>query len=408
MRGTIAKRRATTEMTVDFSTDGARRSTITVECDGSRFEAWTEASVDLDDSATAWLPTVSVTSLTEGHAVSWPGDRTLDRRAFDGADRAKALLASWYSELRSTPGAEPSLTDRPRRGPERGVACFFSGGVDSFYSVVQHDAEITHLVLVHGLDISLDNVDLWRETVERASVAAADLDKELILVRSNVRLLHHDMGPHWQTMAHGAFLAHIALLLAPHVRRVHIPASNSRTDVEPYGTHPALDPLWSSSDVDLVHDDPHTRTRKLRTLSDHPTAMKHLRVCWWNLSTEYNCGRCEKCLRTMIGLDTVDALDRCATLPHTIDPKRVRSMYLTAGGDGGRLYAQENLAEYERTGRGDGEIAQALRCALARGRVANAMVTGRFLGQVGWGLIGHWSRRALQVLRGQAEPPPLT
>ncbi len=39
----------------------------------------------------------------------------------------------------------------------QGVACFFSGGVDSFYSVIAHAKRITHLIFVRGFDIPIAN-----------------------------------------------------------------------------------------------------------------------------------------------------------------------------------------------------------------------------------------------------------
>lgn len=39
--------------------------------------------------------------------------------------------------------------------------------------------------------------------------------------------------------------------------------------------------------------------------------MDNLRVCPANVKDRLNCGRCEKCVRTMTGLVAVDALDKC-------------------------------------------------------------------------------------------------
>lgn len=386
----------------------SRRTEVTVDLGSRSVDVWTESNVPVDTTATPWLPTLTVTMSDHDIDTHWPADTEVDGDALDGAGRALDLLTTWYPDAHG--GRHVGV--RRRAGvptPEhRGVACFFSGGVDSFYSTLRNLDEITHVVLVHGLDISLDNTELWDETVRRTAIAARDLDKELILVRTNIRKLHHKFGPNWQHRAHGAFLAHIALVLAPHVHRVYIPASKDDSRLVPYGTHPELDPLWSSSDVDIVHDGTDRRLRKLELLAESAPAMAHLRVCWWNLSTDYNCGRCEKCLRTMIGLDILSALDRCSTLPHRIDPREVRRMYLTAGGDGGRIYAGENLEDLQARGAGDSEIAHALSFALHRGRIRNALVTARFVRQIISGILGHWCRNAFHWARyGTAHGEPL-
>ena len=51
-----------------------------------------------------------------------------------------------------------------------------------------------------------------------------------------------------------------------------------------------------------------TRLEKIRAISSEPLVQRHLRVCWKNVANHLNCGRCEKCVRTML------ALDACGTL----------------------------------------------------------------------------------------------
>ena len=51
---------------------------------------------------------------------------------------------------------------------------------------------------------------------------------------------------------------------------------------------------------------------------------RHLRVCWQNVGTDLNCGRCEKCVRTMAMLAGAGVLDRCETFPDRVDlPDRI-------------------------------------------------------------------------------------
>lgn len=61
---------------------------------------------------------------------------------------------------------------------------------------------------------------------------------------------------------------------------------------------------------------------KLRVLVQYPEALARLRVCWENPSS-YNCGQCEKCVRTMLGLRAF-GIERCAAFPNTLTPELVR------------------------------------------------------------------------------------
>ena len=49
------------------------------------------------------------------------------------------------------------------------------------------------------------------------------------------------------------------------------------------------------------------------------------------MGPEYNCGRCAKCLPTMIDLMLAGALHRCRTLPHDIDPEALRRIFRAYG-----------------------------------------------------------------------------
>jgi hypothetical protein len=87
----------------------------------------------------------------------------------------------------------------------------------------------------------------------------------------------------------------------------------------PYGTHPLLDPLYSSSDLRIRHDGIElSRLEKTRLIAGWDVALQNLRVC--NQYRQYrsgrlNCGRCEKCVRTMLGLLAVGALDKTNVFP---------------------------------------------------------------------------------------------
>jgi hypothetical protein len=65
---------------------------------------------------------------------------------------------------------------------------------------------------------------------------------------------------------------------------------------------------------------------KSRLLAQFPEVLSRLRVCWANLG-DYNCGHCEKCIRTMLGLKAL-GIDRCEAFPGTLTPQLVRGQKL--------------------------------------------------------------------------------
>jgi hypothetical protein len=240
--------------------------------------------------------------------------------------RAQSLLESWNVGLRRVPvDAEPD----PSAVVERtsGVGCFFSGGVDSFYTALKHLDEITGLIFVHGFDISMDRAARREEVAAGVRQAAQALGKQLVEVETDVRpfLTRH---VRWR-YSHGAAMASVALALSPTFGKVFIPASHTVAEgPPPYGSHPALDPLWGTERLEIVYDGLEaSRLDKVAAIKDDPTAMRWLRVCQ-NRTWEggYNCGSCEKCVRALIYLSMAGAVERCSAFPSRLDPAVVASV----------------------------------------------------------------------------------
>jgi hypothetical protein len=183
--------------------------------------------------------------------------------------------------------------------------------VDSFYTVLEGRDAIDAVVYVHGFDVPLHDRAKRERVVEGLAGAAAGLDLPLIELETDLRSTSNPIC-RWG-LYHGAALASVAHLLAPRFERVLIPASYTTKD-GPWGSHPRLDPLWTTESVEVVHDRPIPRVEKLARLTRSDVAMSALRVCWQD-SGDYNCGHCEKCLRTMASLRLHGALERCATFP---------------------------------------------------------------------------------------------
>ena len=66
---------------------------------------------------------------------------------------------------------------------------------------------------------------------------------------------------------------------------------------------------------------------RLLEIAHEPAVWKFLRVCWKNNSQELNCGRCEKCVRTMVSLAAAGVLPKCETFPGRDElPARIESL----------------------------------------------------------------------------------
>jgi hypothetical protein len=230
------------------------------------------------------------------------------------------IVNAWYPEFSKIPisAGGDSQSSQPQTAPP-GVACFFSGGVDSSYSLLKRQSELTHLIFVHGIDIGLQDGALWRRVAPQIQAAAGKLGKPLITVETNARRLLDDYT-RWGEHSCGAALASVALALSPQVQTVYIAASSPYHVLLPLGSHPLLDPLWSSDQVELVHDGGEAdRWQKLHALVSSRVALQWLRVCCQNSDLSYNCCLCRKCLEVMVYLEAAGVLAQCPTFHHPLD-----------------------------------------------------------------------------------------
>jgi 7-cyano-7-deazaguanine synthase in queuosine biosynthesis len=287
---------------------------------------WIEADVPLADTLEWSAPLRLVKSVAEGEAASLGRVSPL---LASNLETIRDIYAAWIPGRRIPLNFELSSNIAAAAS---GVSLFFSGGVDSFYSLIKHRDEVDNLVLVHGFDIPLAETKTFALAETQARDVARLFGKRLIVARTN---LHWEQSSlyveqpripcSWE-MYGGAALAAVAHALAPNHGKIYIASSYSYADLDAWGSHPLLDPLWSTEALQIVHDGGETRMDKLRVLVRYPEALSRLRVCWENMGG-YNCGLCEKCIRTMLGLRAL-GIERCAAFPDTLTPERVRQQRL--------------------------------------------------------------------------------
>jgi hypothetical protein len=261
------------------------------------------------------------------------------------------IFHRWFPEYGKIPvHAEPGLSDEVSGVTE--VGAFFSGGVNSFYTLLKHQGEITKIIFVHGLDIELNNVSLRSMVSKEIRRIAEELGKQLIEVETNVHEFAH------QYHYNGSLLPSIGLILSAQFEKIYIPSNISYDHAFPDSSHPLLDPLWSTESLTFGHDGCEAnRNEKFGRISQSAIALRSLRVCLQNPDDSYNCCQCEKCVRTMIGLEAIGALDRCPTFNQKLDIEAVSRMNLR---DPLLPFAEENLKTLETRGN-NADLVEALR-----------------------------------------------
>jgi len=278
-------------------------------------------------------------------------DGVVSARLLQSVETIQEIFCAWDSRFhRIRVSSTGGTTSAPLSdgADKRGTGSFFSGGIDSLYTLSEHRSEIDSLILIHGFDVDLDDHALRKQVSEKVREFASKTGKALFEIETNVgAFLRKYVG--W-SFGHGPALAAVGHLLAPRLRRILIPATHTRADQVAWGSHPLVDPLWSSEALEFVHDGSEvTRVQKTETVAGWPDAMECLRVCWKNYGGAYNCGRCAKCLRTMVTLQMLGALKSPTAFEEPLDLSRVASLRLFD--DNSRTFANEILADPRLAGR---------------------------------------------------------
>lgn len=210
----------------------------------------------------------------------------------------------------------------------------FSGGIDSFSTLMDNffntndtDYKIDTLFFFHvGQYGNVKKAATWERAYNRFEITKAfakEIDVDAVMMSTNMFDFYI---PRWEYDA--GVICRVASILAFQkiLKRYYISnaityrdyvtnnytKSNGGTLAET--SDPIILQLLSPSNLDILLDGAqYTRTEKTKNIADLPLAQKHLNVCV-NSSDEHvkatNCGYCSKCLRTMMALDSIDALQK--------------------------------------------------------------------------------------------------
>jgi hypothetical protein len=217
-------------------------------------------------------------------------------------DEIMAVYQSFYSGAIRGPVEVQADAHEPAPGREV-TASLFTRGLDSWFAVLTalDDPDlrppITHVIF------SPDHLsENWGPEVREAHTrgvreAAARVGLQMVRFDSNVT----------DFFGRGQF----SMALAVGFRNVLIASGDMRGGIRRKGSHPYLDPRFSTERTEIIHWGDASRIQKAARVAQSPDALETLRVCQYDqLTSDLNCGRCEKCLRTMVELHSLGALVR--------------------------------------------------------------------------------------------------
>lgn len=284
-------------------------------------------------TADAFFPVLLLPAMAAGETLELVPP--LSRKLSQAAPHIQGILNQWYrGELHRVEVHAP-IRDTDPLPPGKGVASFFSGGVDSYFTLLRNihsplpgDPPITHLIFLDGYENPFEKMKAHPTTIQGVLEAAEHYGKEAILGETNIRSLFTRVA--WGTQYHGAAMGGAAHSLSAGLGFVYLASSYNYASMRPWGSHPLLDPYWSSERLTVRHDGAEARrVEKISPLIENdPFALSHLRVCIDSRGKGGNCGRCRKCLRTMTVLSLLGKLEGSSfpDFPRKFDTKIPREI----------------------------------------------------------------------------------
>jgi len=269
---------------------------------GQELELYIEANVDLDTKTDCWLFLMLPVCMKLGEDLEVTG--ILSATAVNAFNKAQEELLIAHPHLQKIALLyKGDLTELKESTTPKSVGSFFSGGLDSTYTV---DAvqEIETLVGIWGFDIALKREDHWNLSKDLLERYAQATGKKLILIKTNIRQLSNGLLS-WGVDYHGTALSGIAMALSNHLKKVYISATHSE-ETKRWGQFPSLSKAFSTDYQELIEHGPQSRTEKALALANKPETTL-LRVCYRNKTGLANCGVCKKCIRTRIEFSLVNA-----------------------------------------------------------------------------------------------------
>lgn len=259
-----------------------------------------------------------------GAGITLPDELPLDPTFLANIERLQSVFLRWFPDLHP---ATIRATISPRSVRTIDRATGYSGGIDSSFTLDVIGDRLDAALLIDGIEYRQESPELFERITDTLDAAVHRRGLRLVRVRTNVKTFGRALGAKWSESLGGAIASTVH---AAGFAEYHVAASNSWENLRPYGSHPLTDPLWSSATVRLEHHGAELRRiDKIRYLGTIHDLLDLVRVCFQG--SDYNCGRCQKCVMTMAGFRALNITS--PALPRLSDATLLRQVVVEHDGD---------------------------------------------------------------------------
>ena len=310
--------------------------------EGIKSGLWYELDSTYKDYFTSTLdgPLVAMLlpAMTRGENIQLDG-KVSEKLYYNIFNGLQYILKSLYPHLKIIKISAKELVKEPIRN--QSTASGFSGGIDSFYTLFQHNFnsfipenyKIKNLMYFNVGAFADGKERLFREKYNRLLPATKELNLPFIAVNSNMDDFYEN---NTFIQSHTLRTISVGLALQNGFDKYLFASGYTYIDtiVSPSRTHsisladPLIVPLLSTERFapSLVGSDAN-RVEKTDKITSLSFAKKYLDVC---IDTHYtgNCSKCRKCIRTMLTLHVLGKLDEFSEVFDVRDFKKNMFFYL--------------------------------------------------------------------------------
>jgi hypothetical protein len=278
---------------------------LTLEYDGN---------IEAIDKSILSIPALSVIITVAWAAGANVYLESVDESYLASLERLKLTYKKWFSNF-SFDSDIIFVNKVSNKFYNTGSALLFSGGLDSITSYIVHKDENPTLISIWGADIPLSSDKFWHTVKTQLLDFATEYNNSKIgFIKTNARDILNDerlaksfgdiVGGWWETVSHGIILTGVtAPALINKAGTLYIASTHSSGYNRPHGSHGFLRVDVRFCDIKIIYDLPeYNRHEKVKyILKNNLEYSRYLRVCFSQFN-QYNCGTCEKCLRTILSL----------------------------------------------------------------------------------------------------------
>lgn len=256
----------------------------------------------------------------------------ISKNLFSQINKIQKLYLDWFPHLNlQQVNIQNYKLVEDKKSKTKKIASLFTGGVDSFDTILQNqksktEKRIDSILYVFGFDVHFKDKELESEVKKYLDNVALNLSLKTIYLKTNLREFTEKVAL-WDYVLAPVF-ASVAHLFDGYIAQLYIPSTTDKKHLFPDGSHPGLDPLFSTKDLEIIHyGAERPRIEKIvKNIATSEVALNNLRVCWLNAGGKVNCSVCEKCVRTMIGVEIAGVLDKTKTFDRKLTDEQLSNL----------------------------------------------------------------------------------